>query len=214
MNDLKNEKIFSENLKYYMNKTHTTRYQLCRALNLPYTTFAGWYNARIYPKIDKIEMLADFFNITKSDLIEDRNTIIKTTSSVISIPILNSIRYDYNYMKSDNWIGTIELDKNTNNSKDFFAYRIKDDSMAPAFFEDDIVIFQKQNICENNNFALVIINGQEAILRKIKKVAEGLILLPINPAYGPIMFTNKEIKEAPITIAGVFQELRRTKIKF
>ena len=168
MNDLKNEKVFSENLKYFMNKTNTTRYQLCRTLNLPYTTFAGWYNARIYPKIDKIEMLADYFNITKSDLIEDRNNITQTNNSIISVPILDSIRSDYDYFKSDNWIGTIKLDKNINNSKNFFAYRIKDDSMAPAFFEDDIVIFQKQNTCENNNFALVIVKDQEAILRKIR----------------------------------------------
>lgn len=214
MSDLKNEKIFSENLKYYMNKTGITRYRLCRALNLPYTTFAGWYNAQIYPKIDKIELLANFFDITKSDLIEDRNKMNRTNTSVTSIPILKSIKYDYNYMDRDNWVGTIELEKSLKNSKSFFAYKIKDDSMAPAFFEDDIVIMQKQNICENNDFALVVIKGQEAILRKIKKVSEGLILLPINPAYGPIMFTNKEINETPIIIAGVFQELRRTKIKF
>lgn len=214
MNNFKNEKIFSENLKYYMNKTGTTRYQLCKALNLPYTTFAGWYNAQIYPKIDKIEMLANFFNITKSDLIEDRTNIYKANSSTKTIPILNSVTSNYDYMKQDNWIGTINLDKDINNSIEFFAYKIKDDSMAPAFFKDDIVIMQNQSICENNDFALVIINDQEAILRKIKKVAEGLILLPINPAYGPIMFTNKEINETPITIAGVFYELRRNKIKF
>ena len=86
--------------------------------------------------------------------------------------------------------------------------------MAPVFVEGDIVIIKKQNDCENNEYAVVIINGDEGTLKKIKKTDNGIILQPLNPAYGPIMYTNKEIKETPIIIAGVFQELRRTEMKF
>lgn len=84
--------------------------------------------------------------------------------------------------------------------------------MSPIFLPDDIVILRKQNDCENNEVAVVIINGDEGTLKKVKKTEQGIILHPLNPAYGPVMFTNEEIKEKPILIVGVFEQLRRDKL--
>ena len=72
MTSLGNKEIFSENLKYYMKINNKTRKEICDALGFAYTTFADWYNGRMYPRIDKVEMLADYFGILKSDLIEDK----------------------------------------------------------------------------------------------------------------------------------------------
>ena len=55
--------------------------------------------------------------------------------------------------------------------------------MAPVFTENDIVIIKKQNDCDNNEFAIVIINEGEGTLKKIKKIDNGIILQPLNPAY-------------------------------
>ena len=87
--------------------------------------------------------------------------------------------------------------------------KIKGDSMAPVFVEDDIVIIKKQNDCENNEFAVVIINGDEGTLKKIKKTDNGIILQPLNPAYGPVMYTKEEIETIPIIIVGVVKQLKR-----
>ena len=72
MSDLGNKEVFAKNLKYYMNYYEKDRTAICNDLNIPYTTFADWYNAVTYPRIDKIEMLANYFDIKKSDLIEDK----------------------------------------------------------------------------------------------------------------------------------------------
>lgn len=125
-----------------------------------------------------------------------------------------TVKAGYDYLAQENWIGTIDFDKRIADTGEFFALKIKGDSMIPAFFEDDIVIFRKQNDCDSGQVAVVIINGDEGTIKKIKKTDEGIILQPFNSAYGPVMYTNKEIKETPIIIAGVFQELRRTEIKF
>lgn len=70
--DLGNKEIFAKNLKYYMEYYNKDRNDICEALNIPYTTFTDWYNAVTYPRIDKIELLANYFNIQKSDLIENK----------------------------------------------------------------------------------------------------------------------------------------------
>lgn len=72
MSDLGNREIFAKNLKYYMNYYEKDRNKICDDLKIPYTTFTDWYNGTTYPRIDKIELLANYFNIKKSDLIEDK----------------------------------------------------------------------------------------------------------------------------------------------
>lgn len=72
MSDPENRKIFSRNLKYYMNLYNKTRTDVSVALGISYTTFASWENGTNYPRINKIEMLANYFKVSKADLIEDK----------------------------------------------------------------------------------------------------------------------------------------------
>lgn len=80
---LGNKEVMSNNLKYYMNKKGVDRNQLCSDLDLKYMTVSDWINAKTYPRIDKIESLANYFGINKSDLIEEKSTI---PSSSIPLP--------------------------------------------------------------------------------------------------------------------------------
>ena len=73
MNGTGNKEVFSENLRYYMEKQGKDRNQVCKDLEIKYTTFADWYNGNKFPRIDKIELLANYFGIQKSDLIEKHN---------------------------------------------------------------------------------------------------------------------------------------------
>lgn len=72
MSDLGNKKVFSNNLKYYMQLNNKDRNEICKSLDIKYTTLTDWINGKKYPRIDKIEMLANYFGIQKSDLIEER----------------------------------------------------------------------------------------------------------------------------------------------
>lgn len=66
-----NKDIMATNIKYYMEKLDIDRNKLCSDLNLKYMTVSDWINAKTYPRIDKIEMLAQYFGINKSDLVEN-----------------------------------------------------------------------------------------------------------------------------------------------
>lgn len=76
MSDFGNKKIFSENLKYYMTLNNKDRSKLRDDLNLNYSTIRDWTNGRAYPRIDKVELLANYFGIQKSDLIEKKDKIV------------------------------------------------------------------------------------------------------------------------------------------
>lgn len=213
MSDLGNKEIFAKNLNYYLTINKKTRAEACKDLEIPYSTFTDWCNANIYPRIDKIELLANYFDIKKSDLVENKEKTDKLGNPVVEIPILGTVKAGYDYLAQENWIGTIDIDKKLADGGEFFALKVKGDSMAPIFIEGDTVILRKQNDCENNQVAVVIINGDEGTLKKVKKTDDGIILQAYNPIYSPVFYTNKEIKEMPVVIAGVFQELRRTELK-
>ena len=76
MTNLGNKDVFAKNLKKYMQLNGKTRNEVCQALGLKYTTFADWVNGKKYPRMDKIEMLANYFGIKKSDLIEDNDSFL------------------------------------------------------------------------------------------------------------------------------------------
>ena len=212
MSDLGNKEIFAKNLQYYMNLNNKTRNDVCRDLEIPYSTFTDWCNANIYPRIDKIQLLANYFGIQKSDLVENKE---KSKTDVLGnpvapVPLLGAVKAGYNYLAQENWIGTVDVEKSlVGDGKDYFALKVKGDSMAPVFLENDIVIIKKQNDCENNEYAVVIINGDEGTLKKIKKTDSGIILQPLNPAYGPVMYTKDEMETIPIIIVGIVKQLKR-----
>lgn len=87
MNNLGNKETFSRNLEYYSAKHHKTRVDICEDLGYPYTTVTGWFNGTKYPRIDKIERLANYFGVQKSDLIEEKPVTISDDglSEIISI---------------------------------------------------------------------------------------------------------------------------------
>lgn len=72
MSDLGNREIFSKNLQYYMDLYNKTRMEVAKDNNISYTTLTSWLKGDNYPRIDKIEMLANYFRVNKADLIENK----------------------------------------------------------------------------------------------------------------------------------------------
>ena len=70
MSALGNKEIMARNIKRYMDKMGISRKDFCERLGFAYSTVTDWLNAEKYPRIDKIEMMANFFGVSKADLVE------------------------------------------------------------------------------------------------------------------------------------------------
>lgn len=70
MSDLGNKQIMSENIQRLMDSRGIDRNKICADLGFKYTTFTDWVKGKTYPRIDKIEMMAQYFGVNKSDLVE------------------------------------------------------------------------------------------------------------------------------------------------
>ena len=210
MSVLGNKEIFAKNLKYYMTINNKNRNDICRDLDIPYTTFAEWYNGNIYPRIDKIQILANYFDIKKSDLVENKEKVDRLGNPVVSIPILGIVKAGYNYLAQENWIGTVDVETSlVGDGKGYFALKVHGDSMFPVFMEDDIVVVKQQNDFENGDIVVAIINGDEATIKKGKKSDNSILLQPLNTNYEPLIFTYDQMKTIPVTIVGIVKQLKR-----
>lgn len=67
-----NKQVFGNNLAYYVERSGKSQRELADTLGVASSTFNDWVKGRKYPRIDKIEMLANIFGVLKSDLIEER----------------------------------------------------------------------------------------------------------------------------------------------
>ena len=94
MSSLGNKAIFSKNLNYYIEKSGKDRKELAKIWGFPYSTVSEWVNAKKYPRIDRIEIMADYFGIQKSDLIEEKMTPEKEKDNEILAKIIVRMRTD------------------------------------------------------------------------------------------------------------------------
>lgn len=73
MNNLGNKEIMAKNIQHYLNIKGKDRNDLCRDLGFKYTTVSNWLQGVKYPRIDKIEIMARYFGVSKADLVEDHS---------------------------------------------------------------------------------------------------------------------------------------------
>ena len=88
---VENKEIFANNLSFYMEQKGVDRNTLCADLDLKYTTVRDWLKGITYPRIGKIELLANYFNINKSDLIENKISTAQPSDSLLE-EITNTAR--------------------------------------------------------------------------------------------------------------------------
>ena len=69
---MEHKEVFAKNLKKYMELNRKSRREVCAALGYSYFTFSDWVNGKKMPRMDKVEQLANYFGILKSDLIEEK----------------------------------------------------------------------------------------------------------------------------------------------
>lgn len=219
MSDLGNKKVMAKNIKYYMDSRGITRNKICDDLHIKYTTFSDWINAKTYPRIDKVEMLANYFKISKSDLVEDsslsRHAVSTDTINFqprvgVKIPILGEVVAGTPISAIEDILGYEEITPEMAATGDYFCLKVKGASMEPQLFEGDILVIRQQSDVDSNEIAVVLVNGDEATVKQIKKATSGITLIGYNVAvYPPRFYSNQEIQDLPVTIVGKVVELRR-----
>ena len=203
---------FAEKLKELRQQKGMTQSELAKLLKMQRSTLGMYETGKREPNFETLNMFANFFNVDMNTLMDMNNTSNQNPSSPvrsIKIPVLGTVVAGIPLEAVENIIGYEEISPAMAATGEHFALRIKGTSMEPRICEGDIVVVRKQEDIESGETAIVLINGGEATVKKVKKTEEGIMLIANNMAvYSPHFYSNKEIEELPVRIIGKVVELR------
>lgn len=81
--------------------------------------------------------------------------------------------------------------------------------MTPNICDGDTVIVRQQPDAENGETVIALVNGSDAVCKRLRKYKDGIELISNNPSYAPMEYSHKDIEETPVKIIGKVVELRR-----
>lgn len=157
---------------------------------------------------DILEPLAKVLHTTPAFLLGIDSDNKNKSKTAVKIPVLGLVRAGIPMDAVEHIIDYEEISEEMARQGEFFALQIKGDSMEPKISEGDVVIVRKQPDVESGEIAIVLVNGDEATIKKVQKFNGGINLIPSNSAYDVMTYTNEQIEKLPIRILGKVVELR------
>ena len=167
----------------------------------------------------KLSLLADTLNVNevwlmgydismeKNDyLLKKIGAIPLSEINVTKIPVFGTIKAGYDYLAQENIIDYITFNVDGTDKENYYALNVVGDSMTPLFDDGDTVIIHKQEEFKNGDNCVVLINGDEATIKKVYKGTTGIELKAVNPYYPPRIYSEEDIKELPVQIIGVVEK--------
>lgn len=200
-----------ENIRYLRKKHHISQETLAGELGYKsFTTIQKWEKGIAEPPLSVLLQLAKAFQVDLDDLTgtDLSKEMRKKSSQAVSIPVLGKVAAGIPIEAIENIIDYEEIPADWLNTGEYFGLQIKGRSMEPRILEGDVVIVRKQEDADTGDIAIVMVDGFEATCKKIKKSDSGIMLIPFNPGYEPVFYSNDEISSLPVTIIGKVVELR------
>ncbi len=198
-------------------KKNLTQVDFANLINVDQSTVSKWEQDKAIPDIQTLSNIASFFGVSIDYLMgrePDKNVKgVQLNRIVVKIPVFGTIPAGVPIeMIEDSFIEDeeeIPADWLTGGNE-YFALKVRGESMMPKFENGDVLILKKQDDCESGAFCAVSINHTECTFKKVLKKSNGITLMPLNPEFEPLFFTNQEVADLPVTILGVVKEIRRS----
>ncbi|MCZ1180370.1 MAG: XRE family transcriptional regulator [Shouchella clausii] len=190
MSDVKKLKeTMANNLKKQLSRKGITQTMMARDLDLPEMTVSNWVKGKTYPRPDKIQLMADYFGINRSQLTEEFPTNLEPISPrTVALPILGTIACGDPITAEENVKGYHYASPESLPTGNLFCLEAKGESMHPTIPDKSLVIIREQPDVESGEIAAVLVNGNsEATLKRVKKQGNTFILMPDNPNFDPIL---------------------------
>lgn len=200
----------TEKINLLMKQRKLNRVELSRESGVPYTTIVNFYEKGTENvKLSTLRKLADYFECSLDYLADDTisdQKLFSTTGDLIKIPIVGKISCGNGSFAYEEIEGYESTPKEWLNGGEYFYLRAKGDSMIGArIHENDLLLIRKQPEVENGEIAAVLI-GDEAVLKRVYRNGDTLLLQSENAAYEPIF--------CPPAEAMIIGKLKMNVIKF
>lgn len=204
---------FQNRLQKAMNIRNMKQVDLVEKTGLDKTLLSKYLSGISNARQDKLTVLAEALQVNEIWLmgydIPMESIPIKNIEK-IKIPVLGTVKAGYDYLAQENIVGYESID-NVSDPENYYALQVTGNSMEPLFSDGDIAIVHKQDNFDSGNTCIVLINGDEATVKKVVRMDDGIDLIAMNPYYPVRHFSKNEMNEIPVKIIGKVVEARKRK---
>lgn len=188
--------------------------ELAEKTGIDKSKISSYMSGRYKAKQDGVYLLAQALNVSEVWLMGydvPMESIPIRNIEKIKIPVLGTVKAGYDYLAQENIIGYESID-NVTDPENYYALQVTGDSMEPLFSDGDIAIVHKQDDFDSGNTCIVLVNGDEATVKKVVRMDDGIDLIAMNPYYPVRHFSKNEMNEIPVKIIGKVVEARKRKV--
>lgn len=183
--------------------------ELAAKLGISQGALSGWETERYQIDNDSLQKLSAMFGVTIDYLLGNDIPAPKATKKGVRIPVLGRVQAGVPVEAIEEVLDWEEITEDLASTGEFFALKVRGRSMEPKLLEGDVLIIRMQPDVDDGDIAVVMVNGDDATVKRIKKSREGVMLIPFNPDFEPMFYSNREIEEKPVRVIGRVIELRR-----
>ena len=181
--------------------------ELSRRVGIAKSAISRYFNGTRELPLNKIGDFASVLHTTPDYLLGIEYE--PQTPQGLKIPVLGTVAAGIPISAVEDILDYEEVPQSWENQGEFFALKIKGDSMEPRMESGDVVIVKQQSDANSGDTVIVLVNGDDATCKKLQKTDNGIMLVSTNPKYPPMFYSNEEIVIKPVVILGKVVELRQ-----
>ena len=198
--------MFNERLKTLRIQRKMTQSELAKKIYISQPAYSKYEVGTASPNPETLSKIADALDVSVDYLLGSDSQPARP--GYIRIPVLGRVAAGIPIDAIEEVIDWEDISADTAGGGEYFGLQIKGHSMEPKISDGDVVIVRRQPDVDSGDIAVVLVNGDDATVKKVKKSPQGVTLIPSNPAYEPMYYTNAEIESLPVQILGRVVELR------
>ena len=195
-----------ENIKKHRLTLGLTQDKLGEMLGVTGKAVSTWEKGTKIPRMPIIKRLSELFEIPKSQLIDDDGD--KKLDPIVHVPLVGRVAAGEGCFAEDNYDGyePVPADILTPDEKYIFL-NVKGDSMSPKIEEGDHLLVQLQPSVDSGSFAVVVIDDEDGVVKKVCYTADRIELISENPYYPPRIFEGADVTR--VRVVGLVKYIYR-----
>ncbi len=202
--------MFSEKLKALRIKRGLNKREMSNLLNMPYTTYNNYETNAREPNSDVLVKIANEFGVSTDFLLDNVAKLPQniTPTTVVHVPIVGRVAAGNGCYAHQDIEGYEAIPSDIiSGDHTYVLLRVKGDSMSPKILEGDLVLLQCQSSVDSGSIAVVTIDEDDGVIKKVVYDENKIELISENPYYPPRVFGGEEVLR--IRVMGLVKRIIR-----
>lgn len=204
----------ADNIKKLREKHKLTQEEFGKIAGVSDKAVSTWELGAKIPRMGTIQKISEYFNIPKSAILDDTpaeksNIAYIIKDNIYNIPLFGSVSAGFGAYASDEVLDYIPtIIRNPYEACEMLAIRVTGNSMYPKIEDGDIIVVHKQESVDSGSIAVVLLDGEEGVVKKVEYGPDWIDLVSINPEYQTRHFEGVEVTR--LRVLGLVRQIVKT----